>query len=288
MHIGLSRPKAPAPPIPDVDAAFVAHCAEAAGFESILYGEHPITPLSDGVTNVVHTEGVPYFQDAVVALARVSAATKRIKFGFGICIVVQHNPVRLAKQLAGLDYYSGGRLLVGIGTGWNRVETEALGGRFEQRWAQTEEAIELARALWTQDRVEHRGRFFKVDPVRCFPQPAQAGGPPILMGAGSDLALKRLAKYCDGWMPAFVTPDAIANGAQTIRAGRAKVRAFARELGREMNVVPVTAILRGDATRDDLKRFEDEGVERVAISLPYFETEAGARDKIEKLAAALL
>src|SRR5690606_20847289 len=99
MLIGLSRPTAPHYPVPDVDAALVARHAEELGFDSILFGEHPIRPLDEDTVNTVHTDGVPYFQDAVVALSRISGMTQRIRFGFGICLVVQHNPVRLAKQL---------------------------------------------------------------------------------------------------------------------------------------------------------------------------------------------
>lgn len=288
MFIGISRPTAPGYPVPDVDAALVAKHAEELGFESILYGEHPIRPLADGSSNEVHTEGVPYFQDAIVALSRVSAMTTKIRFGFGICIVVQHNPVRLAKQLACLDLYSGGRLMVGVGTGWSRGETEALGGNFSKRWAQTAEAVKLMRELWTKERVEHDGEFFKVPPVHCFPQPQQRPGPPILLGANSDKGYARLVDFCDGWMPALVTPQQIAEGPAFIRAGRERILELARAAGREMKTLPTTVILRGEVDRDTIRRFEETGIDRVNIIVPYFETEAQAREQLETLAGQVL
>jgi len=288
MHIGLSRPKAPPYPTPDVDAAIVARHAEQAGFESILFGEHSITPTDEGVSHSIHTEGVPYFQEPVVALSRVSAATTRLKFGFGVCLVPQHNPVRLAKQLACLDHYSGGRLIVGIGTGWSRAETEALGGRFERRWGQVREIVGLWRRLWTGERVEHQGEFFQVPPVRCFPQPAQRPGPPILIGAAQDSALQRAADYCDGWMPAFVTPEAVAAGPERIRAGKARIRELAQQAGRSMDDAPVTAIVHGGTGRDQLKRFEDAGVERLCVMLPFFDDAEGARRAVTQMAEQVL
>ena len=288
MHIGLSRPLAPPYPIPDVDAAFVAREAEAAGFEHILYGEHAITPTDEGLAYSVHTAGVPYFQETVVALSRVSGATSKIRFGFGVCLVPQHQPVRLAKQLACLDYYSGGRLLLGIGTGWSRQETEALGGRFERRWAQTHEIVDVMRALWTGERVEHRGEFFHFPPIRCFPTPAQAGGPPVLIGARSDKALQRVVDYGDGWMPAFVTPETIAAGPETIRQARARFAELAPLRGRDPRHISIVAILLGDITRDDVRRYEDAGADRLAISLPHCETEADAREGVARVAEEVL
>lgn len=288
MFVGVSRPTAPHFPIPDVDAALVARHAENCGFESILYGEHPIRPVAEHTANEVHTEGVPYFQETIVALSRVSAMTTRIRFGFGVCLVMQHHPVRLAKQLACLDYYSGGRLMVGVGTGWSKAEAEAIGGNFSRRWAQTAEAVKLMRELWTKECVEHDGEFFKVPPVHCFPQPKQQPGPPILMGANGEKGFQRIVDFCDGWMPALVTPEQIAEGPEFIRTARAQIVELAQQKGRDMSRMPITVILRGTVDRDVIQRFEDTGIERVNIIIPYFETEDQAREQLEKLAANVL
>ncbi|MCK9541734.1 MAG: TIGR03619 family F420-dependent LLM class oxidoreductase [Novosphingobium sp.] len=286
MHIGISRPMASHPPVADVDAALVARHAEAAGFECLLYGEHPITPLDDDETNYVHGR-VPFFQETVVALARVSAVTTRLTFGFGVCLVPQHQPVRLAKQLAGLDHYSGGRLIVGVGTGWNRVETESLGGRHDRRWGQTRDYVGLWRKLWTDDRVEHHSDFLDLEPVRLFPLPARPGGPPVLIGATSDSALRRVAEYGDGWMPAYATQDAIAEGHERIVRGRGEILRIAGEIGRDMKQVPITAILHGEVTRDDIRRYEDAGVDRLCLMLPYVEQPEDVEGAVAALAKML-
>lgn len=282
MHIGVSRPMAPKPPIADVDAAIVARYVEAAGFECLLYGEHPITPTDDDETNFVHGH-VPYFQETVVALSRVSAATTTLTFGFGVCLIQQHNPVRLAKQLAGLDHYSGGRLLVGIGTGWNRVETEAMGGSHERRWGQAKDYVGLWRRLWTEERVEHHSDFLDLQPVHLFPRPARPQGPPVLIGAVSDTVFQRIVDYADGWMPAFASPQSIAEGHGQIVVGRAEIVRIAGEQGREMKDVPITAILHGSVTKDDVKRYEDTGIERLCVMLPYIE----APEDVERAVAEI-
>lgn len=288
MHVGLSRPSAPRPPVADIDAAVIGHLAEQAGFESVFLGEHAITPLAEAAASSVYADGVPFNQDAMVGLSRLSAATSSIRFGFGVCLIVQHNPVRLAKQLACLDHYSGGRLICGIGIGWSRHETEALGGRFERRWGQAREAVGLMRALWTQDRVEHDGEFFAVPPIRCFPQPAQKPGPPILMGSHGGQSFQRIADYADGWMPGIVGDDAIVAGPAMIRDGIVRIRTLAAQVGRRFDDVPVTVVLRGTVNRDVLRRYEDAGVERVAVSMPMATTAGEAEKAIGEMADTLL
>src|SRR3979411_2465550 len=130
MHIGVSRPPTPEYPVPDVDGALVAKHAERIGFESVFYGEPPIRPLNDPGRSV-HAAGVPFFQDTLVMLARASAMTTTLKVGAGVFLMPEHNPVLFAKQLASLDHYSGGRLIVGAGVGWSRTECELLGGNFD-------------------------------------------------------------------------------------------------------------------------------------------------------------
>src|SRR4051794_30666456 len=182
MHIGISRPPTPPHPIPDVDGAAVAQTAEELGFESIFYGEHPIRPV-DQPGQGVHADGIPFFQDTVVMLARASAVTSTIMLGGGVFLIPEHNPILFAKQLATIDHYSGGRVIVGAGVGWSRTECELLGGNFDRRWAQTRESVLLMKRLWTEDTVEFHGEFFDVPPVQLFPQPAR--NPPVLVGANA-------------------------------------------------------------------------------------------------------
>jgi len=116
-------------------------------------------------------------------LARASGVTKTIKLGTGITLVPERNPLLLAKEIASLDLFSGGRFLFGIGTGWLREETELMGGDFEHRWTQTREAIEVMKALWTHDEAEYHGRYFNFPLVRSYPKPAQKPHPPVWIAA---------------------------------------------------------------------------------------------------------
>jgi probable F420-dependent oxidoreductase len=290
VHIGLSRPIAsPAYPTPDVDVALLAVHAENAGFESILYGEHPIRPLGDP-GHSVHTHGVPLYQDTLVNLARATAMTQKIKVGGGVWLMPEHNPIAFAKQLATLDHYSGGdRLIVGLGTGWSFVEITLLGGRFDRRWAQMREAVTIMKMLWTQESVEFEGEFWQVPPVLCFPFPKTRPHPPILLGGGRDALFPRIVDYADGWMAAFVTPETLAEGPQTLKQRRAEVDRLAQEKGRDPKSISFTAIIDGDIDHAMIRRFEDTGaVERLNITLPHLESLDQGYAAIDRLAKKVL
>jgi probable F420-dependent oxidoreductase len=290
MHIGVNRPAdPPVYPIPDIDAAAIAQRAEALGFESIFYGEHPIRPLDEpGMKVGRYTGGVPYFQDALVALARASAVTSRIKIGSGAFNMPEHHAVLFAKQIASLDLYSGGRVILGLTIGWSALEVTILGGDFARRWEQTRESILLMKALWTQERVEMKGDFYDVPPVHCYPQPASKPWPPILLGSVSDKVFPRIIEYADGWMPAFVRAENLGRGPAVVRKGRAQLDELARAAGRDPATIQTSVILKDDVTRDDLKRFEDEGCERAIVSLPAIQSEADGRDAVDRLAERVL
>jgi probable F420-dependent oxidoreductase len=299
MKIGVSRPPTPRHPVPDVDGAVVAELAEDIGFESIFYGEHPIHPV-DQPGSGVHAHGVPFFQDTLVMLARASAMTSRIKLGSGVFLIPEHNPVLFAKQLASLDHYSRGRLVVGAGVGWSRIECELLGGNFDRRWAQTCEAIQLMKRLWTEDTVQFRGEFFDVPPVRLFPQPASKPWPPVLLGAApSERTFRRIVAVADGWIPAFVEPAAVEGAPSLLEKSRARLDTLAVEAGREPTTIQITAILRGPQVDGDLgpgqrvdralvARLADAGVDRVAVSLRTIHGERDAREALAHIADDVL
>ncbi len=284
MKIGISRPPTPPHPLPDVDGALVAQQAEALGFESVFYGEHPIRPV-DQPGRGVHAHGIPFFQDTIVMLARASAMTSTITLGGGVFLVPEHNPVLFAKQLASIDHYSGGRLIVGAGIGWSRAECEILGGNFDRRWAQTREAVELMKRLWTEETVEYHGELFDIPPVQLYPQPKTPGGPPVLIGAGAgEAAFRRVARYADGWLPAFTTRESIETAPDTIEAGRRRIAELRTQHGREDDPLEITAIVRGPqidgdlgptqrVDRDQLRRLADAGCDRALVSLSTLRTD---------------
>ena len=183
MTVGTAVPL----PAYTIDAAFIARKAEELGFESLWYAEHPILPVhSDSPfpnTGGAIPDTYRHFTDPFIALARASGVTSKIKLGTGITLVPERNPLVLAKEIAALDLYSGGRFLFGIGAGWNREETTIMGGDFDHRWTQTREAIEALKELWTKNEAEFHGQYYDFPPVYCYPKPAQKPHPPVILGS---------------------------------------------------------------------------------------------------------
>lgn len=310
MHIGLSRPPTPPHPTPDIDGALVAKIAEELGFESIFYGEHPVTPIG-GPGQGPHAAGVPFFQDTLVALARASAVTNRIKLGSGVFLLPLHQPVLLAKQIASLDFYSKGRLIVGAGFGWSRGQCEACGGNFDRRFAQAYETLRIMKKLWTEEVTEFHGEFFDVPPIALFPKPVTKPWPPVLLPGPAYNSeepwdsprflhlYKRIVTYADGWIPGFVGNERMREGPTRLVAGRKVMDQLCKEAGRDPRELQTTALLRtnivdGDlawpelVSRDVLKRYADIGTDRIIITIPTIISDTHAREVLERMAEALL
>ena len=267
-----------------IDVADIAARAESAGFESIWLPEHPVMPVHSESKYPGSPDGSipPYMADMgdpYIGLARASAVTSRIKLGTGITLIPERNPLVLAGAISTLDRFSGGRFILGIGTGWLREETEIMGGDFDHRWTQAREAIEVMRALWTQDAAEYHGQYYDFPPVQCNPKPAQEGGPPVLLGGNARNVFRRVARWGDGWMPTAASPDQIA-------AGKAAIDELAEASGRDPSSIDITVF--GQAPdRDALSRFEDAGANRVIIRLGDT-TNASALDEIDRIAEAVM
>jgi alkanesulfonate monooxygenase SsuD/methylene tetrahydromethanopterin reductase-like flavin-dependent oxidoreductase (luciferase family) len=171
MKIGLMH----LTPYSKADPAIIAKRAEDLGFESYWVGDHTIIPITSSVQYPGARSGrVPDFlwqlPDPLLALARAGATTSRIKLGTGVCLIAERNPLLTAKQVATLDDSSGGRVLFGIGGGWNPEESTILGGDFEHRWSQVKDYIAAMKVLWQDDISEYHGRYVNFPPVRCFPK----------------------------------------------------------------------------------------------------------------------
>lgn len=267
-----------------IDVADIAARAEAAGFESIWLPEHPVMPVNPvsrypGSPDGSIPPSMSDMADPYIGLARASAVTNTIKLGTGITLIPERNPLVLAGAISTLDRFSGGRFILGIGAGWLREETEIMGGDFDHRWTQTREAIEVMRALWTQDAAEYHGRYYDFPPVQCNPKPAQAGGPPVILGGNARNVFRRVVRWGDGWMPTAASPEQIA-------AGRAAIDELAEASGRDPSTINIT-VFGQPADREAISRFADAGANRVIIRLPDTTT-ASALDEIERIAAAVL
>ena len=182
----------------------LARAVEERDLDSLFFPEHTHIPTSRA-TPFPGGGDLPrmywHTHDPFVALGACAAATSRIRLGTGICLVIERDPITLAKEVASLDMISGGRVILGIGAGWNREEMENHGADYKNRWKVVREKVLAMRAIWSDEEAEYHGEFVDFDPIWSYPKPVQAGGPPIWIGANSKWVFDRVADYADGWMP---------------------------------------------------------------------------------------
>ena len=280
--IAVAMPLPPPEPHLPVDGAFFAREAESLGFESMWVAEHVIAPAVVTQSQSPHFEGgqVPGFQDPLIALARASAVTSRIRLGTGVLLVAEYQPLRLAKQVATLDRYSGGRLMLGVGAGWLREEAEVMGVDFDHRWAHVREAVLAMKAVWTGQRAEYHGKYYDFPSLRSTPTPVQQPHPPILLGGVASNVLKRVVAYGDGWTPQRVTPE-------DFRARRLELLELARQAGRDPKKLDVTVF--GKPPEPDLlSAYLEAGADRVVIQTPIVTSEAECAAALRDIAKVAL
>ena len=188
-----------------IQPAALARACEERGFESLFFPEHTHIPASRKTPYPGGGElpkEYSHTHDPFVALAAAGAVTRNLKLGTGVCLVVERDPITLAKEVATLDFITGGRLLFGIGGGWNIEEMQNNGvAEPKRRWKLVKEKILAMREIWSKENAQFHGEFVNFDPIWSYPKPAQPGGPPVLMGSQSARAIERTAVYCDGWLP---------------------------------------------------------------------------------------
>jgi probable F420-dependent oxidoreductase len=281
MNVGVSVPL----PAYLVDVGAMARIAERLGFESFWCAEHPFMPVRTtsrfpGSADGVIPEAYAHFVDPFVALARASGTTERIRLGTGIVLVPERHPLLLAKEVATLDRFSGGRFLFGIGAGWLREETEIMGGDFDHRWTQTRESVLAMKALWTKAEAEFQGRYYRFPPVRSYPKPAQHPHPPVLLGGSARNVLQRVVAWGDGWLPNRATPE-------QIRESRAALDRLARDAGRDPSALTIS-LYGQPADRDLIRRFEDAGATRVIVRPATVQTDGEMADELQRIAETVL
>ena len=245
-----------------IQPAELGRWAEGAGYESLFFAEHTHIPTSRKSPFGGGGALPDYYKqayDPFVALAAVAVATQTLKVGTAICLVTEHNPITLAKTVASLDRVSDGRVILGIGAGWNAEEMFDHGVDFKDRWKVTRERVLAMREIWNNDVAEYHGEFVDFEPTWSWPKPVQAGGPPILLGARSRWVPDRVADYCDGWFP-IGTADRLAPLMD-------EVRAKAAEAGREGLDMSLCAWGRQDPflTADEVNRAVELGFRRIVL-----------------------
>ncbi len=257
MHIGYFGLNVGAFDNPDSMTRLLT-TVEGVGFESIWTGEHVVLIDPQKAPSPVPPEST--FVDTIASLAFAAAKTERIKIGSGIILLAQRDPIVLAKELAGIDVLSKGRLLFGVGVGYVQGEFEALGIPYEERGARVSEHIDVIRELWTSDHPSFQGRFSSFSGIQSRPRPVQKPAPPIHVGGMSPPALRRAVAQGDGWYGFFQDLDATAQALRGLEAA-AKQTERPESLGRlEISVTPP-----GPVDADTARRYEDLGVDRLVL-----------------------
>jgi probable F420-dependent oxidoreductase len=213
---------------------------EAMGFDHLFVADHVLgaDPRFHSHPSLVAYSHESVVHESLTLMAYLAAITNRITLATGILILPQRQTVLVAKQAAQIDVLSGGRLRLGIGVGWNAVEYEALNETFENRGRRSAEQVAVMRALWTQQVVDFRGEFHRIDHAGLCPMPIQRPIP-IWFGVGGreravppDAALRRIARLADGWSP-NLTLDT--QGQAVVE----RVQGYAREAGRDPATLPL-------------------------------------------------
>ena len=243
--------------------------AEQLGFDAIFVNDHIIvddSPRSAPWTNTY---------DPLVSLSFIAANTTSIRFGVSVLIVPYRNPIATAKALATIDAMSGGRLIAGVGAGWNEAEFKALGVPFAERGARTTEYLRLWQACWAPGIVSFDGKFFAFSEMRVDPKPLQQPHPPFWVGGTTDAALRRAAAFAAVWQP---TPLPVADLIERqLALGRASER-IGREQPPETRMsfrVEFNAIT-GNRPPADAKRPTGQGTPaEIAADLLRYREEAG-------------
>src|SRR5205814_6472733 len=200
--------------------------------------------------------------DPFVSLSAAAAATKTIKIGTGVCLVIQRDTIQTAKLVASLDQVSNGRFLFGIGGGWNQDEMEDHGTVFATRFKKMREQIEAMKLIWTESKPEYHGEIVDFPAMMTWPKPAQKPHPPVIVGGMFPHAARRALRYGDGWIPHSRRPQY-----EDVTDFLPQLRQMAAEAGRDPASVPITVWGVGE-TVDRLCRYRDQGVARIVVSLP--------------------
>jgi probable F420-dependent oxidoreductase len=253
--------------------------AEEVGLESAWTFEHVIVPVKYDSKYPYSGDGKmgstpeTSFVDPLIAIAFAAANTRTLRFGTGVNILPQANPLFMAKQVASLDFVSGGRFMLGVGTGWLQEEFAALGAPFERRGARFDDYIVAMKKVWSGEVVEHDGEFVRMHGFKSYPLPVQKPHPPIIIGGTARAAFRRVALHGDGWF----APSA---GVGQLKKHLGALHEVAREHGRDPASIEISTmwpfVIEGV---DAIPRYEDLGVSRLIVPLQAL----GTRNPIEGL-----
>jgi probable F420-dependent oxidoreductase len=247
-----------------MSSAELARALEERGFESVWAPEHSHIPLSRKSSFPSGGDLPKQYYDVMdpfVTLSAAAAATKTIKIGTGVCLVIQRDTIQTAKFVASLDQVSGGRFLFGIGGGWNRDEMEDHGTVFATRFRKMREQVEAMKKIWADSKPEYHGEIVDFPAMMTWPKPVQKPHPPVILGGAFPHAARRALRYGDGWIPHSRRPQY-----EDVTEFLPQFREMAKAAGRDPAEVPVT-VWGVQPDYDRIRRYEEQGVARGVVQL---------------------
>jgi probable F420-dependent oxidoreductase len=257
MRLGFTTMNTPEDPRPDE----LARALEERSYDSLWIGEHSHIPASRRTPYPTGGEMPDQYKrmmDPFVSLAVAASVTEHLLVATGVALPLEHDLLALAKTVATLDQLSGGRMIFGVGVGWN--EEELADHRadipWNQRYGALAEAVTALRALWTQEESSFSGRWFSFDRAWSFPKPLQRPHPPVYCGAGGPVGTGQAVAWADGWAPMDL---ALGNVERRVQRFREKTASAGR------GDIPITLVTFGDPAPDTLRAYRDLGIERTVI-----------------------
>lgn len=260
----------------------LAQQLENLGFESLFVPEHPVMPVNRRVAWPGGGELPDWYKrtiDPFVGLMAAATATKKLRVATGICLVPQRHPLIMAKQVATLDYLSGGRFEFGIGAGWMLDEMELFGVDIKHPWAHAKDFVLAMKEMWTKDEASYNGKYVKFPALYCDPKPTQKPHPPVLIGGEGPKMPDRVAGYGDGWLPRGRGMDG-----KGIEEGMKKITAKWSANGRKGK--PSCSVFAAPPDAAKIKEFFSAGADRVLVGLPS-EDEGKIVERLKKLSGEL-
>jgi probable F420-dependent oxidoreductase len=249
---------------PAAHYAVAAQAAEAEGFEAIWLAEHLVTPTEFDKVYPYNESGDPGFRGATpladvwVTIGHIAALTSRIRLGTGVYVLPLRNPFVAAKAIATAQELSGGRVILGVGTGWMKEEFDAVGEAFDGRGSRTDEMVEILAKLWTGKPVSHAGRWYSFSEVQMSPAPPSL--PLLVVGGVSKPALKRAARLAGAWYGPSCTLEESATY-------RAEILRLMDTAGRDATGFEFHARLNDPISEESVSRAASLGFEHLVIPL---------------------
>ena len=263
MKLGAVFPQTEIGADPKVIKHYV-QSVETLGFASLLIYDHVL-----GADHNVHSQYIgkysleDTFHEPFVLFGYLAAFTKHLELTTNIIILGQRQTALVAKQAAQVDILTGGRLSLGIGTGWNAVEYEALGENFHDRGIRSEEQIEVLRALWTSESIDYTGRWHRIHHAGLRPLPVQKPIP-IWFGGNADKVLRRTAKIGDGWFPQYTPRDR--ESSYTTAQAIATLKEYTLQTCRDWNEIGIEGRVTVDINKPDEWKYHVQAWEELGAT----------------------